>query len=79
MFFVIQLQDDETMTNPPPLKDPDDGNLKNCDLMDGRDPFLSMARERHWEFSTLRRAKWSSMEFLYELHNSSKGSGETIT
>lgn len=28
-----------------------------------------MARERHYEFSSLRRAKFSSMSMLYELHN----------
>lgn len=37
--------------------------------MDGRDAFLTMARERHYEFSSLRRAKYSSMAMLYELHN----------
>lgn len=37
--------------------------------MDGRDAFLTMARERHYEFSSLRRAKFSSMSMLYELHN----------
>lgn len=37
--------------------------------MDGRDAFLTMAREKHYEFSSLRRAKFSSMSMLYELHN----------
>lgn len=37
--------------------------------MDGRDAFLTMAREKHYEFSSLRRAKYSSMAMLYELHN----------
>ena len=40
-----------------------------CDLMEGRDPFLTMARERHLEFSSLRRIKYSTMVMLYELHN----------
>ena len=47
--------------------DPD--QLIPCDLMDGRDAFLTMSRERHWEFSSLRRAKSSSQAMLYELHN----------
>jgi hypothetical protein len=50
-----------------PIQDPDP--FINCDLMDGRDAFLTMARERHYEFSSLRRAKSSSMSMLYELHN----------
>lgn len=37
--------------------------------MDGRDAFLTIAREKHYEFSSLRRAKLSSMALLYELHN----------
>ena len=37
--------------------------------MDGRDAFLNLAREKHWEFSSLRRAKFSTMSMLYELHN----------
>lgn len=37
--------------------------------MDGRDAFLTMAREKHYEFSSLRRAKFSTMSMLYELHN----------
>lgn len=52
---------------PQPIQDPDP--FINCDLMDGRDAFLTMARERHYEFSSLRRAKFSSMSMLYELHN----------
>jgi len=39
-----------------------------CDLMDGRDAFLTLAREKHLEFSSLRRTKYSSMVLLYELH-----------
>lgn len=50
-----------------PIQDSDP--FINCDLMDGRDAFLTMARERHYEFSSLRRAKFSSMSMLYELHN----------
>jgi E1A/CREB-binding protein len=48
------------------FQDPDP--LMACDLMDGRDAFLTMARERHLEFSSLRRCKFSTMTLLYELH-----------
>ena len=48
-----------------------------CDLMEGRDSFLTMARERHLEFSSLRRVKYSTMVMLYELHN--QGSGFVYT
>lgn len=37
--------------------------------MDGRDAFLTLAREKHYEFSSLRRAKFSTMAMLVELHN----------
>lgn len=51
----------------PPITDPDP--LLSCDLMDGRDAFLTLARDKHWEFSSLRRCKWSTMCMLVELHN----------
>lgn len=41
----------------------------NCDLMDGRDAFLTLARDKHFEFSSLRRAQFSTLCMLYELHN----------
>lgn len=37
--------------------------------MDGRDSFLTMARDKHFEFSSLRRAQYSTLCMLYELHN----------
>lgn len=37
--------------------------------MDGRDAFLTLARDKHYEFSSLRRAQFSTMCMLYELHN----------
>lgn len=54
----------------PPIVDPDP--LMACDLMDGRDAFLTLARDKHLEFSSLRRSKWSSMCMLVELHNQSQ-------
>ena len=63
-FFVIEIQQE---FNVGPLKDLE-SNVQ-CDLMEGRDPFLTLARERHLEFSSLRRAKYSTMALAYELHN----------
>lgn len=37
--------------------------------MDGRDAFLTLARDKHYEFSSLRRAQFSTLSMLYELHN----------
>lgn len=37
--------------------------------MDGRDSFLTLARDKHYEFSSLRRAQYSTLCMLYELHN----------
>ena len=54
----------------PPTTDVDP--LISCDLMDGRDIFLTMARDKHYEFSSLRRAKFSTMAMLVELHNISQ-------
>ena len=67
-FFVIRLQSPNDC--PTLIRDPDP--LMNCDLMDGRDAFLTLARDKHYEFSSLRRAKFSSMGLLYELHNQAK-------
>ena len=50
-----------------PIQDPDP--LMNCYLMDGRDAFLTLARDKHFEFSSLRRAQFSTLSMLYELHN----------
>ncbi|KAI6648030.1 CREB-binding protein isoform X2 [Oopsacas minuta] len=63
-FFVIEIQAE---FEPGPLKDIE--SVVQCDLMDGRDNFLTLARDRHLEFSSLRRAKYSTMALAYELHN----------
>ncbi|KAK7096829.1 CREB-binding protein-like isoform X2 [Littorina saxatilis] len=70
VFFVIRLHSQPTATNLAPVSDPDPP--MSCDLMDGRDAFLTIAREKHYEFSSLRRAKLSTMALLYELHNQGK-------
>lgn len=64
VFFVIRLHPPTTAL--PAIQDPDP--VIQCDLMDGRDTFLTMAREKRHEFSSLRRVKFSSMAMLYELH-----------
>uniref|UniRef100_A0A673NFC0 histone acetyltransferase n=1 Tax=Sinocyclocheilus rhinocerous TaxID=307959 RepID=A0A673NFC0_9TELE len=67
VFFVIHLHAGPMINTLPPIMDPDP--MLTCDLMDGRDAFLTLARDKHWEFSSLRRCKWSSMCMLVELHN----------
>ena len=70
VFFVIRLIAGPTANSLPPISDPD--GLMACDLMDGRDAFLTLARDKHLEFSSLRRSLWSSMCMLVELHNQSQ-------
>ncbi|XP_056152565.1 histone acetyltransferase p300 [Lampris incognitus] len=70
VFFVIRLIAGPMANSLPPITDPDP--LMACDLMDGRDAFLTIARDKHLEFSSLRRSKWSSMCMLVELHNQSQ-------
>ncbi|TKS90103.1 Histone acetyltransferase p300 [Collichthys lucidus] len=70
VFFVIRLIAGPMANALPPIVDPDP--LMACDLMDGRDAFLTIARDKHLEFSSLRRSKWSSMCMLVELHNQSQ-------
>ena len=70
VFFVIRLA--ENPGSDKKIVDPD-GHI-SCDLMDGRDAFLTLAREKHYEFSSLRRAKFSTMAMLCEFHNQGKDS-----
>ena len=67
VFFVIRLHSVQAAASLGPVVDPDP--LISCDLMDGRDAFLTLARDKHYEFSSLRRCKYSSMAMLYDLHN----------
>ena len=66
VFFVVRLHPPQAIASLPLVHDPDPFICN--DLMDGRDSFLMMAREKHYEFSSLRRGKFSSMVMLYELH-----------
>lgn len=69
---MIRLHNTQIAASLPPITEPDPA--MNCELMDGRDAFLTTAREKHYEFSSLRRAKLSTMALLYELHNQGKDS-----
>lgn len=67
VFFVIRMIKSESVPTLPKIEDPD--RDMHCELMDGRDPFLTKARDEHWEFSSLRRTKYSTMSLLHKLHN----------
>ncbi|CAH8581817.1 unnamed protein product [Heterobilharzia americana] len=69
-FFVIRLHPQNSVASLPPIKDPDP--LINSELMECRGAFLEKAREKHLEFSSLRRAKYSTLVMLYELHNENR-------
>lgn len=69
-FLTINLYNSNQIPNLQPVKDPDP--LFTSELMECRDSFLSRSRERHLEFSTLRRAKFSTLAFLYEIHTENK-------
>ena len=62
---MVQLHDPNLVVNDV-TGDPDP--LLSCNLMEGRDTFLTLAWEKHWEFSSLRRAKYSSLAMLVTLH-----------
>lgn len=67
---MIRLHSQQVAATLQHIHDPDP--YISCDLMDGRDAFLTMARDKHQEFSSLRRAKFSTLALLYELHNQQK-------
>jgi E1A/CREB-binding protein len=49
--FTIHLHSAQSAVTLLTIQDPD--GLMSCDLMDGRDEFLTLAQEKHMEFSTL--------------------------
>ncbi|VDD76537.1 unnamed protein product [Mesocestoides corti] len=69
-FLTITLHPRSQVASLQPIKDPDP--LFSSELMECRDTFLSRCRERHLEFSTLRRAKFSTLAFLYDIHTENK-------
>ena len=66
VFFTIRLHSAQSAASLSAITDPDP--QMSCDLMDGRDAFLTTAREKHLEFSSLRRCKYSTLAMVYELH-----------
>ena len=50
-----------------PSDDPDDE--RHAPLVDSRQAFLEMCQFRYYQFDSLRRAKYSSLKILQELHN----------
>lgn len=69
VFFIAYLNDPRSpqAAKDRPITDPDE--LIAIEMMDGRDGFLGMCRDEHREFSTLRRARHSSLVLLHNLHN----------
>ena len=53
VFFTIRLHSAQSGASLGPIVDPDTPMAN--ELMDGRDAFLTLAREKHLEFSSLRR------------------------
>ncbi|KAE9412874.1 hypothetical protein Angca_007881, partial [Angiostrongylus cantonensis] len=68
VFFTIRLVTQQSALSLPDIVDPDP--LMASDMMDGRDTFLTRARDEHWEFSSLRRAKFSTLALCHALHES---------
>jgi len=67
MFFIVHLHDCGTSAaDLPPTQDPD--AQLGGELADGRVALLMFCRERRLEFSTLRRATFSTMAICHELH-----------
>lgn len=65
MYLVIQFYSPKEAETLLPITDVD--VLSPNGLMNNRSSFLLFAREHHYEFSTLRRAKFSTQAMLYEL------------
>lgn len=65
-FFVIKLHGMNNATDLGPIEDPDP--VINCNLMNENQGLLGMLREDQLEFSTLRRAKFSTLAILNEFH-----------
>ena len=55
-FFAVYLHDPRTVDTLPPIQDPDP--LINCEIMDGRDNFLTQAKELRLEFRLFSLSTW---------------------
>ncbi|KAI3916493.1 hypothetical protein MKW92_007564 [Papaver armeniacum] len=62
VFYPVEVRDVVQDT-----KDKDE--IIESEFFDTRESFLSLCRRNHYQFDTLRRAKYSSMMVLYHLHN----------
>ncbi|KAK1289316.1 Histone acetyltransferase HAC1 [Acorus calamus] len=52
-----------------PSETKDDDEILESEFFDTRQAFLSLCQGNHYQYDTLRRAKYSSMMVLYHLHN----------
>lgn len=66
VFFVIRLHSMQFTATLGEIQDPDP--LIKYDLMNDRNAFLTMTQEKHYEFLSLRRAKFSTMAMFYKLN-----------
>lgn len=57
----------------PTVTDADTYTSIDCDLMNMRVAFLNYAHHKYYEFSSLRRVKFSTMVLLYQLHRIATG------
>jgi E1A/CREB-binding protein len=58
---------DDSLAHSATLTDPNP--LIHCDLIESRDALLNFAHDNHCEFSTLRRAKYSTMFLLMKVQS----------
>lgn len=64
-FIVITLNTPSDDAIQPPIIDPDP--QITCDLMGEREFFLDACKEKHYEFSSLRRAQYSTLVMLTDI------------
>ncbi|CAJ0566175.1 unnamed protein product, partial [Mesorhabditis spiculigera] len=69
VFFTIRLVPEKELPKVHAIDIADPDRLLASELMENRDNFLQRAREDHWEFSSLRRAKYSTLCMCHALHN----------
>lgn len=65
-FIVVRLSECDCSPHFESLRRKEE-SVFTCDLMRGREPFLQLARLNNYEFSTLRRAKFSSLAMVKHL------------
>ncbi|KAK0412000.1 hypothetical protein QR680_005972 [Steinernema hermaphroditum] len=63
LFFTVQLHNNDDLKE---ISDPDP--VVSSELMDHRGALVSKSQEEHWEFSSMRRAKYSTYCLCYALH-----------